>query len=111
MLLAPLCRCSNSSLSQTKPSFPGSVAKLNYQSNEVVEYQTPAQTEGLGTKFPLKTDALPMSGVAILIEEDARFGENPDVVLLSVRVPPDLTALASTIVRQAERDAARNLRN
>jgi hypothetical protein len=52
-----------------------------------------------------------MSGVAILIEEDPRFGENPDVVLLSVRLPPDLAALASTIVRQAERDAARNSRN
>ncbi len=93
------------------PSGPYPTDRLNYRSDEIVEYQTPPNAEGLGTRFPLKTGALPTSGVAILIEEDPRFGENPDVLLLSVRLPPDLVALAPIIVRQAEREARRNSGN
>lgn len=80
------------------PSGPYPTDALHYRSKNVVEYHTPAQTEGLGATYPLKKGALPMSGVAILI------GKAPDAVLLSVRLPPDLAALAPTIVRQAERD-------
>jgi len=49
----------------------------------------------------VKKDSSPIEGVAILI------GQIPDALLLSVRLPPDLKGLASTIIRQVERDAAR----
>lgn len=74
--------------------------KLIYRSKEMVEYQTPANTDGLGTNSRLKKDANPISGVAILM------GETPDLLLLSVRLSPNLADLTSTIVQQVERDAA-----
>jgi hypothetical protein len=74
--------------------------KLIYRSRETVEYQTPANTDGLGTNSRLKKDANPISGVAILM------GETPDLLLLSVRLSPNLADLTSTIVQQVERDAA-----
>jgi hypothetical protein len=70
----------------------------------VVEYTTPAQTEGLGTHSRLKKNGSPIYGAAILI------GQAPDLTLLSVRLPDDLTGLTSAIVRQVESDSAR-LRN
>jgi hypothetical protein len=74
--------------------------KLIYRSKEMVEYQTPANTDGLGTNSRLKKDPSPISGVAILM------GETPDLLLLSVRLSPNLADLTSTIVQQVERDAA-----
>jgi len=43
--------------------------KLTYRNNRVVEYITPAQTEGLGTQGSLKTSNSPIEGVAILIRQ------------------------------------------
>ena len=79
--------------------------KLIYRSKEMVEYQTPANTDGLGTNSRLKKDANPISGVAILM------GETPDLLLLSVRLSPNLADLTSTIVQQVERDAAHGVDN
>jgi hypothetical protein len=79
--------------------------KLTYKSKTVVEYRTPAQADGLGTHSWLKKDGGPIYGVAILI------GQTPDLLLLSMRLPPDLAGLTSVIVRQVERDAARRSRN
>jgi hypothetical protein len=73
--------------------------KLIYQSKETVEYQTPANTDGLGTSSRLKKSDSPISGVAILT------GQTPDLLLLSVRLSPNLSDLASDIVQQTERDA------
>ena len=76
---------------------------LTYESNRVVEYKTPAQTEGLGTYHSsLKKNGSPIDGVVMLV------GETPDMLLLSVRLPPELTGLTSVIVHQVERDAERN---
>jgi len=72
---------------------------LIYKSNKAVEYKTPAQTEGLGTHSWLLKNAYPIEGVAMLI------GKTPDLLLLSVRLPPELTELTSAIVGQVERDA------
>ncbi len=77
---------------------------LTYKGKTVVEYKTPAQTEGLGTHSRLEKNGSPIYGAAILI------GPTPDLLFLSVRLPDDLSGLTSAIVRQAERDAAR-LRN
>jgi hypothetical protein len=78
--------------------------KLIYKSTEIVEYQSPAHTEGLGTrgveaKF-LQRDADPISGVAILV------GPDPNLLLLSARLPPEQHDLTPYIIQQVERDAA-----
>jgi hypothetical protein len=75
--------------------------KLTYKSKEMVEFQTPPQTDGLGTQSKLQKGAYPINGVAVLV------GQTPDLLLLSVRLSPDLTDLTSTIIQQAERNAAR----
>jgi hypothetical protein len=74
---------------------------LVYKSNELVEYQTPAQTDGLGTYWWLVKGTIPIEGAAVLV------GDETDLALLSVRLPIDLNGLARTIVNQFERDAAR----
>ena len=73
---------------------------LAYKSAKIVEYQTPAQTDGLGTTFWLLENDKPISGVAMLV------GDPPDLVHLSVRLPPNLADLAPVIIQQVERDAA-----
>jgi hypothetical protein len=74
--------------------------RLRYKSPEIVEYQTPAATAGLGTHFGLLEDQGPIRGVAMLL------GQTPDLLLLSVRLPPALARLSSAIIQQTERDAA-----
>ena len=73
--------------------------KLTYRSKRVVEFVTPARTDGLGTYWTVKKNDSPISGVAALV------GKTPDLLLLSVRLPRDLADLTSAIVRQVERDA------
>jgi hypothetical protein len=79
--------------------------KLTYRSQEIVEYQTPANTEGLGTNSMLRKNAIPISGVAILV------GQTPDLLHLSERLSPELADLAPIIVRQVERDAMHTEKN
>jgi hypothetical protein len=99
-------RVANGSQSASPFTFgPYPEDKLTYKSEAVVEYETPPQAEGLGTHSLLRKNASPIDGVAILI------GKTPDLLLLSVRLPPDLTALTVEIVRQAERDAERRSAN
>lgn len=74
--------------------------KLTYRSKEIVEYQTPANTEGLGTNSSLQSNADPISGVAILI------GKVPDLLQLSVRLPIAQVGLTPFIIGQVERDTA-----
>lgn len=74
--------------------------KLTYLNKEMVEYQTPANTDGLGTNSRLEKNDDSISGVAILM------GETPNLLFLSVRLSPNQTGLRSTIIRQVERDAA-----
>ena len=74
---------------------------LLYKSNELVEYKTPAQSEGLGT-HSLKKSGSAIEGVAMLV------GQRLDLVFLSVRLPPEWNELTSVIVRQVERDTERS---
>ncbi len=67
----------------------------------MVEYRTPAQTDGLGTQSWLPKSDRPIDGVAILV------GEDPDLLLLSVRLPSESNALTKVIVDQVERDAVK----
>jgi len=88
------------------PSGPYPNDILAYKNKTVVEYNTPARKEGLGTRFSwLKKNDTPVAGAAILI------GDPPDVLLLSVRLPPDLARLTPVIVRDVERAAADRARN
>lgn len=73
--------------------------KLTSKSKDRVEYQTPAQMDGLGTRTRLLKNAEPISGVEILV------GGTPDLLSLAVRLPPDLSDLAPTIIQQVELEA------
>jgi hypothetical protein len=73
--------------------------KLTYRSQSVVEYETPANEDGLGTDSKLRKDAHPICGVAILV------GETPDMVHLAVRLSPEMADLVSPVVKQLEHDA------
>jgi hypothetical protein len=78
---------------------------LMYRGKTIVEYNTPAQTEGLGNFHSwLGKNDLPIKGAAIIIGDPPNVGDGPDVVLLSVRVPPGLAGLIPVIVAQVERD-------
>jgi hypothetical protein len=83
---------------------PDPADTLTYRSKAAVEYTTPAHTEGLGTRSSLKKNGSPMHGVAILV------GQEPDLLLLAVRLPSGLDAVRPAIVGQVERDAARHPR-
>ncbi len=69
---------------------------LTYKSNTVVEYSITAQTDGLGTRPSLKKNDSPIEGVAMLVER------TPDAIQLAVRLPPDLSGLASAVIHQVE---------
>jgi len=73
--------------------------KLTYRSKEIVEYETPPETRGLGTDSWLLKNASPIRGVAVL------SGADPDCLHLSTRLPPDQNDLISAIVQQVEFDA------
>jgi len=86
------------------PSGPCQNDKLTYKSKDLVEYQTPPQTEGLGTQSRLLKNADPIGGVAMLVGEDPKTGEPPSLLLLAVRLPSEMTNLTSAIIRQTEYD-------
>ena len=83
------------------PSGPYPADKLVYRSPRLVEFRTRAHADGLGTDSWFKQGDDPINGVAILV------GANPDLLLLSVRLPPDLASLAPPIIHQLEIDANR----
>jgi hypothetical protein len=74
--------------------------KLISKGARVVEFQTPPHSEGLGTTLSLKANAYPISGVAIL------QGDPPDLVMLRLRLLPEMNNLAAPIIRDVERENA-----
>jgi hypothetical protein len=74
--------------------------KLTIRGDSIVEYQTPPHLQGLGTtEILLRANDDPVTGVAILLGQ-----EQPDLLVLGVRLPPDMNDLTSPIVRQIERE-------
>lgn len=71
----------------------------------LVEFHTPAHTDGMGTYLFLKKDANPVDGAVIL--RGRTLNEQPDVVFVFCRLPAKLTSLTPFIVRQAESEALR----
>jgi len=72
---------------------------LTYQTNELVEFETAGGKEGLGTASRLQKNDNAISGVAIL------FGEEPNLLQLSVRLPVETTDLSHVIIQQTELEA------
>ena len=68
--------------------------KLSYKSAEIVEYETPAQTVGLGTYAGMKPNGDLIRGVGILSLRPIGLD------LLAVRPPNDLRDLTPAIVQQ-----------
>ena len=82
------------------PFGPYPADKLKYLGTEKVEYQTPANAEGLGTDSRLQKNSNPISGVVIL------YGKEPNLLYLSVRLSPDQRDLVRFIIGHAERNEA-----
>ena len=75
--------------------------RLTYKTDALVEYRTPAESEGLGTYSWLKKGAIPIEGAAMLV------GDEHDLAIVSVRLPINLSGLTTLIIGQFERDASR----
>jgi hypothetical protein len=78
--------------------YPGD--KLNNRGQSAVEYETPANMQGLGTVSRLQANANPIDGVAIIA------GKDTDLVLLATRISGANRDLIPAIVRKVESDAA-----
>ena len=74
--------------------------KLTYRSKSVVEFETPANSQGLGTDSRLQMNASPIDGVAIV------SGADTDLVQLSARVPETDRDLIPAMIAQVESEAA-----
>jgi len=73
--------------------FPGD--RLTYRSDHIVEYETPARSEGLGTFFHLSPTDRPVRGVAV-------FTPDSTIRYVAVRLTPNLDDLAPVIIEQYE---------
>ncbi len=80
------------------PSGPYPADKMTYKNARLVEFETPANMDGLGTSDQLQKNSLPIVGVATLKDS----ADGPDFFLLTVRLPANQAALAPAIVSQAE---------
>jgi hypothetical protein len=80
------------------PSGPYPADRTTYKNARLIEFETPANQDGLGTSDRLQKNSLPIIGMAKL--EDSPDG--PDFFLLTVRLPAGQAALAPAIVSQAE---------
>ncbi len=80
------------------PSGPYPADKTTAKNAREVEFVTPAGMDGLGTSGRLQKSALPIEGVAKLVDDP----DGPDFFLLTVRLPANQAALAPAIVSQAE---------
>ena len=78
--------------------YPGD--KLTYRGKNIVEFETQANAQGLGTDSRLQANASPIDGVAIIA------GPDNDLVQLSARVPANDSDLIGAMVGQTEKEAA-----
>jgi hypothetical protein len=87
------------------PASPYPKDTLTHRGQKIVEYNTPAQTDGLGNFHSwLRKNDLPISGAAIITGDPPNVRDGPDLVLLSLRMPPSLTGVIRVIVGQFESD-------
>lgn len=74
--------------------FPGD--KMKRIGENVVEFETPPNTKGLGTETWLEPNTRPIQGVAVIVTPE----EELDLLMATVRLPPNLSFLASEIVSE-----------
>ena len=79
--------------------------KVNRLSDELVEYETPPNTDGLGVAMRLQPGEDPLDGFVLL------RGQTPAVVFAAVRLGPEMRDLAPTLVGQVERDSGMDRRS
>jgi len=73
----------------------------------IVEYKTPAKTEGLGNYNSwLGKGDLPIVGAVIIIDDPASPFGLPNIVRLTVRLPPSLAPHGEVIIRYVESDVS-----
>jgi hypothetical protein len=77
--------------------------QLTYRGDEIVEYQTPPNTKGLGTMSRLWKNEDPIDGVAILSKYETSLH------VLTIRLPSDMRDLNSFFIQKFESDAANEL--
>lgn len=82
------------------PSGPYPKDKLTYKNKEMVEFETLAMSEGLGTMSRLLPNSNSIHGVRIL------SGDTPDLTSLTMRLPASDNDLTSVIIQQTELEAA-----
>jgi hypothetical protein len=86
---------------EPKESFPFGpypADKLTYKTQRLVEFVTPANSDGLGDSSLLAKNASPISGMAKIVDS----ADGPQFYLLTVRLPADQAALAAAIVEAGE---------
>jgi hypothetical protein len=74
---------------------------LIYRSNKLVEFKTPANGTGLGTNSALQKNGSPIEGAVML------FGEDPSVLQISMRLPPQFEQQSQTVIQEVERNVSR----
>jgi hypothetical protein len=82
------------------PFGPYPADKTNYKNARLLEFETPANKDGLGTSDRLRKDSTPIQGMAKL-KESVPPG-SPDFYLLTVRLPANQAHLSSAIIAEAE---------
>lgn len=87
------------------PSGPYAHDNLTYRANNVVEFETPANTKGLGTDSRLQPNASSIEGVAIFMDEDDTY-----LTQLSVRVAKRDRDLIPFIENQVENEEQAEVR-
>ena len=78
---------------------------LIYKSKTIVEFQTPPNTEGLGSHSRLLANYSSIKGVAILLVPPA--DPDTDLLKLFTRLPANMAQLTTIIVQQVERDSTK----
>lgn len=81
------------------PAGPYPQDKLTYRSKSIVEFETPANAEGLGTASRLQANSNPIRGVAIMLPYD-----DTSLVQLSARLTAQDRDFIAAIIRQVERE-------
>ena len=74
---------------------------LQRRGKNIVEFETPPHTEGLGSHSRLEINASPIDGVAILV------GDEPDLIKLSMRLPPPYQRLSRVVIEELEIEASK----
>jgi hypothetical protein len=83
------------------PTGPYVTDKMRYINKRTLEFETPPDTEGLGTASRLQSNRAPIRGAATLI------GKEPSLIFLSTRLSEADRDLVRIIINQVEKESSR----